>query len=234
MDPATHLSLARLAASCAALAGLGFTMGFSPTLYDVALHTLEKSARPARDLRALCGGVLAGAILLLIIFGSFDPDTIIALFRGKLEALAVDAVVDVIAGALFCAAAGSVMLHHPKPRVHHAVGLDSTRRLSITGFLGLVVSVSSVATAYLAGRTVTGSTTMIAARAAEYVFFLAFVVGPYLLVGLAWGHSPALERVVRAAQQRISRFDFRPLLAAALLVAGCVSLAFGVHGLLAG
>lgn len=223
-------------AALVGLVGLGVSMGFSPTLYDMALRVMIKR-RTARDslrgLLALTGGLAAASTLLLVVFRAVDPETLIALWRGRAEAFLVRRAVDLVAGVLLlltALVAALVWVQRPPKVRKERPRSESYRRLFAIGFVNTLVGVSGIATMYVTGRVITAASGEWWVRGVLYVDFMVALAGPYLAVGWAWERFPALGRTVQRAQHWVSTHDLRWAVVVAVAVAGLVFLWLGLRG----
>jgi hypothetical protein len=225
-------SVAAVGAGTVAVIGLGFSIGFSPTLYDLTLRTLTRDRQPVRELAALCGGVLVATLTLLAVFRTLDPESIIAAFEGRLDALLVSATADLLAGVLLLVAAAVVAIRRRRPRSarparpQRATGPGRHFALGFVGVLG----VSSLATSYLADRTISAMTSDLAVRVGEYALLCLFAVGPYVLVALLWERVPAVPAIAHRMRAAIARVDLRLVLVIGLALAGLASITVGTFG----
>jgi cytochrome c biogenesis protein CcdA len=225
--------LGRVLGAVLGLIGLGFTMGFSPTLYDVTLHVLGNDRRPQRLIAWMTVGLAVGSTLLLLIFRVVNPTSIIAYLRGDVEAFLVQRIVDLTAGVLFVLAAVVVdRVRRLRPyRMRKVHPHDSgPRSMFLIGLANAVIGVSGIATMYVTGRVIAAASSATAVDVLYYLVFLVPLVGPYLVVGWVWERYPALSRGIARVHAWVVRRDFRPLLALALLVAGLVFIVLGIWG----
>ena len=217
------------------LFGLGLVMGFSPTLYGVTLHVLTRTPSPPNPIRSvgwMTAGLATASTLLLLLFRVVDPETLIAVWRGRFEALLVARAVDLAAGVLLIAAGVVVWLLRTRPRrprrahVHDA----GAREMFLIGFANTVIGVSGIATMYVAGRLLTAASPDWFVRVLVYLVFLVGVVGPYLGVAYGWERLPGLARALTRVVDRLERTDLRPALAVALVGVGVVFVVLGIVG----
>ncbi|WOF21793.1 hypothetical protein N8K70_10385 [Microbacterium betulae] len=224
----------RVVSASLSLLGLGLVMGFSPTLYGVALHLLTRSRSPGREIRWLTAGIAAGASILFFVFRVFDPDTLAAALRGHVEELLIRRGVDLAAGSVFVLLAVVVFSRARTPRrstpgIREAPG-GHPRRMLLLGLANTVIGVSGVATMYVTGRVVTGASDDLLVRALLYGVFLVTLTGPYLAASWAWRRFPALAGRVTRGYTWLAARDLRPAFAAGSLIAGLVFLGLGVWG----
>lgn len=223
-------------AALVGLVGLGVSMGFSPTLYDMALRVMTKrtTARGSLSgLLALTGGLAAASTLLLLVFRAVDPETLIALWRGRAEAFLVRRAVDLVAGVLLLLTAllaAFVWARRPPKVRKERRRSESGRRLFAIGFVNTLVGVSGIATMYVTGRVITAASTQWWVRGVLYVVFLVALVGPYLAAGWAWERFVALQRMEARVHHWVTTHDLRGLAVAAVAAAGVVFLVLGLRG----
>lgn len=216
------------------LLGLGFVMGFSPTLYAVVFRLLTHASAPARMIRWMTAGLALGATFLVLLFRVVDPDTLTTLLEDRTKTLLVRRSVDLTAGALLLLAgvAQAVRSRRPaKPKKAPSKDqIESPRRMLLVGLANSVIGVSGLATMYMTGRVIRAASTEILLELLLYAVFLTAVVGPYLVVAWAWSAFPrAADRVTDAAAW-IARQDLRGAGAVALVLAGLLFLGLGVWG----
>lgn len=226
--------LVRILSGSVSLLGLGLVMGFSPTLYGLALHLLTRSSNPGREVRWLTAGIAAGASTLFLVFRAFDPDTLTAALRGHVEELLVRRGIDLAAGVIFLLLAVVVFTRSRTPRqstphIRQASG-PHPRRMFVLGLANTVIGISGVATMYVTGRVVTGSSDDLVIRLMLYGVFLIALTGPYLAASWAWGRFPrAAGSITRGYAWLVAR-DLRPVFAVGSLIAGLVFLGLGIWG----
>jgi hypothetical protein len=222
-----HADVGRAVGAMVGLIGLGLTMGFSPTLYDVVVHALThpSNGRPIRLVAWMTAGLATASTLLLVVFRFVDPETLITLWKGRFEAFLVERTVDLIAGGVFLVAA-VVVERFRRTRQHRArrtdLGHATPGRMFVAGFANTLIGVSGIATMYVTGRVITGGSPLTVVRGVEYVVFLVALVGQYLLIAAAWERFPAIARGVARLRGWLVRQDLRLLLALALAVTGVV------------
>jgi cytochrome c biogenesis protein CcdA len=217
------------------LLGLGFVMGFSPTLYGVTLHVLTRSPAPPRPIRSVVWmtvGLAVASTVLVLVFRVVDPETLIHVWQGRFEALLVTRAVDLAAGVVLVGAGGIAWLLRTRPRrqrkthVHDA----GTREMFLIGFANTFLGVSGIATMYVTGRVITAASPDWFVRALVYLVFLIGVVGPYVGVAYGWERLPRLAHAITGGVDRLGRVDFRPAVAIALVGVGIVFVVLGFVG----
>ncbi|MYM19827.1 hypothetical protein GSY69_07555 [Brevibacterium sp. 5221] len=229
------------------LVGLGFAMGFSPTLYALVLRLLTRSAHAARSIRWITVGLTLGALFLLLLFRVVDPETLTALLRADTHRFLVHRSVDAAAAALLLLG-GAIMLARLRrpPRDphlgHRALSSGPGRpdsqhrdperpgRMVLIGLAESIISVSGLATMYVTGRVIAAASHLLVVQAVLAVVFFAALAGQYLLLAWAWGAFPPLAHAMTRLYDRVTRIDTRPYVAAALLLAGCVFAVMAVFG----
>jgi hypothetical protein len=222
-------------ASTLGLFGLGLVMGFSPTLYGVTLHVLTRTPSPPHPIRSvgwMATGLATASTVLLLLFRFVDPETLIAVWRGRVEALLVTRAVDLGSGVLLVLAGVVVWLLRTRPRRPHRAHVHDAgpREMFIIGFANTVIGVSGIATMYVAGRLVTAASPDWFVRVIAYLVFLVGVVGPYLGVANGWERLPGLAHTITRGVDRLGRVDLRPALAVALVGVGVVFVVLGLVG----
>lgn len=225
------------------LVGLGLVMGFSPTLYAMLLYLLSHARHPWRSAGWLSAGVVLACTVLLAAFHSFAPAVISTFLRHRVDEVLVHRSIDMAVGVLFLAAAGGVALAHYRRRAGHkprrrrkpapkSRAEFSTRPLHLVtyGFIDIGASLSSMATMYITARVITSTSRHLVLDAGLYTIFLAAVVGPLLLLVLAWKQFPRTAGRIASWVRWLTCRDLRPLLAVALAAAGGVFVYFGIAG----
>ncbi|TDT33260.1 GAP family protein [Naumannella halotolerans] len=211
------------------LLGLGFVMGFSPTMYAVVIRLLTASKRPQTAVRWVSVGMVIGCTLMLLAFRVVDPETLTAALKDRVEEFLVRRGVDLVAGTIFLILAVITFQRlrrpRPAPKLPGPPREESARRMILIGVANTVIGISGLATMYVTGRVLTSATHQLWLQALLYTLFLVAVIGPYLLLSLAWQRYPRLDRQVRSIYHRLSRLNTRALLAFGLSIA-----AFGFFG----
>lgn len=226
--------LARLLGAVISLVLLGLTFGFSPPLYGVTLHLLVRGGSPRRSIISLTIGMGLAATLLLLIFRSFDPTTLVGILRLGFERLLVQTVVDLVSGVLLMIA-GFVMLavvktrpRKPRRPAHETAANEHPRSMITVGFLNTAIGFVPPVTMYVTGRVIAGATPFIELQLVGYAVFLAAMAGPYLAAGYVWRRLPRVGARVNRAYARVLKRDLRPLVAWALVVGGAVFFVLGL------
>lgn len=228
------VEVAQILSASLSLIGLGLVMGFSPTLYGLALHILTHSSQARREIRWLTAGIAVGASALFLIFRVVDPETLAAGLRGHVDELLVRRSVDIAAGSVLVVLALIVFLRSRTPRrpirpVRPTPG-DHPRRMFALGLANTVIGVSGAATMYVAGRLVTGASDDLFLRLTLYAVFLVALVGPYVAASWAWGRFPEISTAITRGHSRLMARDLRPVFAVGVLIAGLVFLGLGIWG----
>lgn len=233
--------LVRLAGASASLVPLGLAMGFSPTLYAYAVRELStQTSAPfaERAVRWAAVGLVLGTLAQILLFRIVDPETLIRVLRLHVEHVLVTVWVDRVAGTVLLVAGVIALVRYlrrrdeprrPASPEHAPADRLRPRHLIAIGAFG-AVGVSDVATAYVAGRLIASSSRDLLLELLPLAVFLAVTAAPYLILAAAWYRLPRLARVVTRAFDALGRMDRRPLLVAALLIAGIVFLALGIRG----
>lgn len=228
--------VARLAAVCVSVVGLGLVAGTSPTFYALVLRVLSRG-REGRDdqgrrpLGLLLVGYASGTTLLAVALQVVDPRTIETVLRGRVERAAIDRGVDVAAGVILLlvgvyALRRSTRTQERRPKVATA---PRPGRLFVVGVLDAAVSISSLAPVYVAARTVRGASEDDLVRLGVFGVFLAAVLGPYLLLVWAWDRFPVVATRLQDHYARLSRLDPFRLAGVMLVVTGAAFLVLAVR-----
>lgn len=227
--------MAAILASVPGLLGLGLVMGFSPTLYAVALHLLEGGR--TGSLRWLVAGLASGSTLLAVLLQFTDPHTWERALTAEIDALALRRWIDLVAGLLMLCGAVVVARRGERrwegtirPRRRAATSVGSPRRWFAVGASNTVLGFSGFATMYLVDRTLAAATDHLAWRALLYVAFLTTLVMPYLLVAWWWGRRPGFAAAIQRAQSRLVRLPLRQVVAVLLGIAGIALLVVAAIG----
>lgn len=216
------------------LLGLGLVMGFSPTLYGLALHLLTRSSNPGREIRWLTAGIAVGATILFLVFRAFDPETLTTALRGHVEELLVRRSIDLTAGTIFLLLAVIVFLRsrtprRSKPEIQETPGQHPGRTF-LLGLANTVIGVSGVATMYVTGRVVTAPSDDLLIRLMLYGVFLVTLTGPYLVASWAWRRFPRVAGDITDGYSWLMARDLRPVFAVGLLIAGLIFIGLGIWG----
>lgn len=207
-------------------------MGFSPTLYGFSLHAL--AAGRAGAVRWMSMGLLAASTLLVVIFQFVDPENLMKVLKGRIDALLLTRWVD-LGAAVLLGVCGTVLLvvnrndrtrppkeHRSTPEAHQG------RRAFGFGFANTLIGFSGVATMYVVGRVASGVSPHLWLRVLAYLVFVVTLVGPYLLAAWAWGRYPRFAEKATGGYERLLHRDLRTPIAILILV---VALAFALTGL---
>lgn len=223
--------VARLAAVCVSLIGLGLVAGTSPTFYALVLRVLSREDQGRRPLGLLLAGYAVGTTLLALVLQVVDPRTIETVLRGRVERATIDRGVDVAAGVILLllgiyALRRSTRVRERRPKV---AAVPRPGRLFVVGLLDAAVSISSLAPVYVAARTVRGASEDDLVRLVVFAVFLAAVLGPYLALAWAWGRFPAVATRLQDLFGRLSTLDPYRLAGVMLVVAGLAFLALAAR-----
>ncbi|MBP1326606.1 hypothetical protein JOF28_001838 [Leucobacter exalbidus] len=207
------------------LVGFGLAMGVNPALYGATADMLARNVQATARLRWMAAGLVVGATLLLALFHSVNPTSIVQASRGKLDAVLVNQTIDIIAAALFLIAAGVVLWWKRRtpqlPRKAAKSPKPSARPYSYF-FLGLgaCVGFTTLPIMYLTGRLIAGLTPDLLLRVIAYVVFLAALVAPFFALAWVWARIPGLSDRITRFYAAAQTWDYRFYLAALLCAAG--------------
>lgn len=217
----------------AAMVVAGLAMGFSPTLYAVTLHELNRSPRAETMVRAMMLGFGLGSFVLLLALRSFDPSVLTGLVRGAVHAVLVrrwvDSGIGVVALGLAVWEWLRIRAPHERPMVDAAE--SSTRGpfgIFVFGLVSSGFSTNRLIVTYATGRVVTAATPLWELQLALYLVFVAALVGPFLLVAWAWERFPRASVVIQRGYDRVTGWDLRPAAVAGLALVGAAFLYVGI------
>ncbi len=103
-------------ASLLTLCGFGLAMGLNPALYASTGDLLARNIDVGRRLGWMLLGLALGATVLLLVFRSFDPTTLVTTLRGSLDTALLNRTLDLIVGTIFLVSATAVLIW--RARVH--------------------------------------------------------------------------------------------------------------------
>ena len=213
--------------------GLGLATGFSPTLIAVTLRILTGTPRPDRAIAFMLAGLVAGSTALLLLLQVVDPRSIEQLVTEDAHRILVFRGVDLTAGALFLVA-GAVMAirsRRPrKPRRAHPAPAGRPWEMILLGASSVLLSMSSIATLYMAARIIGGIHENDVIRGASYLVFVVGLIAVYAALALLWRRVPAFASRAESLFRRLGALDLRPWEAGIVLLAGAVFLALGIWG----
>lgn len=211
-----------------ALLVLGLVMGFSPTTFGIELGQLEHASHLRRRVRVIVVGVALAATSLAALFLVVSPNALHSLWTGEVRTLIEQRWLDAAVGVLLVIAG---IIHwrraaQPRARRRSRKHLDHPRTLLAVVFGESLISTTGPATMYLVVRTI--GTSRPALWAIDYGVFLLGLAAPYAFLAIAVTRMPGVARQVLRAQAALQRRDLRRPIAATLVAAGAVLLAWAV------
>lgn len=218
------------------LLGLGFVMGFSPALYAIVIHLLSARPNAERSVRWVVFGAAFGATLIGALMLVINPDAITTFIRSTADRLVVSTVLDATVGLIFLAVGVREWRRRNLPRQPKPPKPPRTSpgALFALGVTNAVLSTTGLATMYLTGRVITGASTLAVVRVGLYAVFLVPLAAPYLALAWAWQRFPGKAAKLQDLFESVSSFDWRPVLAIGLMLAGVMFGALGAWELIRG
>ncbi|MED6046996.1 hypothetical protein [Rothia kristinae] len=220
-------SAAQVIGSGLGMVVLGASMGFSPTLYAVVLHQLNRSPRAALMIRRLALGLGTGTFLLLLLFQIFDPTQLTRDVGGAVRRLLTQRNLDLAVGLLFLAAAGWEAARSTVPRPPRARQAGDAAPQTMTplgiylfGVVSAGLSTNRILLAYATSRLITRTSEHWTVQLVLVALLLGALMGPYLLASWVWRRFPRASGLVQAGFHGLTRWDSRVILAVVLLVLG--------------
>lgn len=138
-------------------------MGLTPALYAATGDLLARGVDVAKRLGWMLLGLAAGATVLLLIFRSFDPTTLVTTFRGNLDAALLNRTIDLIVGVIFLISVAVVLVWRARVRDFPTkTKAPAKPRASAPAYfllgLGACVGFTTLPIMYLTGRLIHGLT----------------------------------------------------------------------------
>lgn len=217
----------------ASLIGFGLAMGLNPALYAATADMLARNVNTGARLSWMVGGLAVGATLLLVIFHSFDPTSLVAASKSKIDAVLVNRAVDLLTGIVFLISAGVVWRWKVRvpalPAKPEKVPKEHARSFSFffLGF-GACIGFTTLPIMYLTGRLITTLNPDLAIRAGAYGIFLVALAAPFFTLAWLWFRVPALTHRVTGFYANAAGWDYRRALGVLLALAGLVFLALAI------
>ncbi|KTR37503.1 hypothetical protein [Rothia kristinae] len=219
---------AQVIGSGVGMAVLGASMGFSPTLYAVVLHQLNRSPRAATMIRCLALGLGTGTLLLLLLFQVFDPSQLAREVGGAVRRLLTQRNLDLAVGVLFLLAASWEAARSAAPRPPARTGATAQAMtplgIYLFGALSAGLSTNRILLTYATSRLITRTTEAWPLQLVLVGLLLGALMGPYLLSSWVWNRFPRASGWVRAGFDWLMHWDARVILAVVLLVLGLAFL----------
>lgn len=211
------------------LVGFGLGMGVNPALYGAMADMLARNVQAMAKLWWMLAGLAVGATLLLLIFHSFNPASIVAASKGKVDALLVNQTVDTVAAVVFVLAAIVVLLWKRripvlpvKPKRAPKPGARPFNYFFLG--LGACIGFTTIPIMYLTGRLIAGVTSDLLLRGLAYGVFLAALAAPFLAVAWVWSRIPKLSDRITHFYASAQGWDYRIALTVLLAATGAFFL----------
>ncbi|MDO4917253.1 MAG: hypothetical protein Q3974_06500 [Rothia sp. (in: high G+C Gram-positive bacteria)] len=213
-----------------ALIGLGLMMGFSPSLYSITFLALIKDPKQLHIARWLALGIFAGATLLILLFRIINPQNLITLVHGETHKLILTSSIDACAGILLLIVAIVLWMRRNHPHKAHRVAGSQLHRgkAILEGFFNSAVSISSVATMYVVGRTISSVSENLFQWILTYAIFSVVLLAPYLGIEAGWNKYPELRHKVITGLNWLKTAHLSGMYAFILAIAGTVFLFLAV------
>ncbi|AZC14407.1 hypothetical protein [Microbacterium sp. ABRD28] len=226
-------NIARWAVALSTLIGLGLALGLNPALYGATADMLARNTQVAARMGWMVGGLATGATILFVALQSFNPANLVTAAERDADALALSRTVDLIAGAVFLAAAIGVAVWRLRvPRRAAVARATQSRAHSGSYFwLGLscsIVGFTTLPIMYTTGRVTAGISDELVPRILAYAVFLLALIAPFVLLAGVWSRLPGAAAFVSRTYDRLIHLDYRWTYAVVLAAAGVVCLGFGL------
>ncbi|PPG35390.1 hypothetical protein C5E10_04025 [Pseudoclavibacter sp. RFBG4] len=220
-------------ASLLTLCGFGLAMGLNPALYAATGDLLARNIDVGKRLGWMLLGLALGATVLLLVFRSFDPTTLVTTLRGSLDTALLNRTLDLIVGTIFLVSATAVLIWRARARdFPRKPKTGSKPRASAAGYfllgLGACVGFTTLPIMYLTGRLLHGLTADDPLRVVAYAVFLLALAAPFLTLAWVWTKIPSLAARVVGFYSRAADWDYRRTLAILLVLAGLLFLWLGI------
>ncbi|TQK20093.1 hypothetical protein FBY40_2614 [Microbacterium sp. SLBN-154] len=225
--------IARWAVALSTLIGLGLALGLNPALYGATADMLARNTQVPARMAWMVGGLATGATILFVALQSFNPANLVTAAERDADALALSRTVDLIAGAVFLAAAIGVAVwrlivprraeggHPTSGRAHPGSYFWLGLSCSIVGFTTLPIM-------YTTGRVTAGISDELVPRILAYAVFLLALIAPFVLLAGVWSRLPGAAAFVTRTYDRLIHLDYRWTYAVVLAAAGVACLVFGL------
>lgn len=216
------------------LAGLALSVGSNPATYAATTDVLARQAPWLPRVGSMSAGLALGATALFTLFHFFNPNGFVDGAKRGIEHVALHRGVDLTAGATLVAVAiglASWRIAQPTRPAKPSKQAPTSARLSAYFAIGLSSSVIGFATLpamYLTSHVVSSANPHLVPRALAYAVFLAFLVGPFFVLGVLWDRFPSAAGRINALYARLLGADFRLPTAAFLALAGVALICFGL------
>lgn len=216
-------------AAMAALFGFGLAVAFSPTNFGLQIDALERPGPRWRPVALIAGGTATAATAVAVLFLVVSPNTLHTLWTGHVRALMLQNWLDALVGGVLLAIGVRQWRRASRPRPPARSGrhaLDRPRVLFVIVAANTLLSVSNPASVYLVVRTM--GTTAWSWWPVEYGIFLAGVLAPYALLGVALTRIPWLGRHVTQLMARLGHHDLRRPFAVGVMALGAALVSWSV------
>lgn len=212
-----------LARAVGGLLVLGMALAFSPTTFGIEIGAVEDGRRTRARVIVIAAAVALAATLLAVLFVLVSPNTLHALWTGRVRTILTQRWFDAAVGLLLIMVGSVQWRRARRPRRPRPPGrLERPRVLFGVVLANSLLSTTSPATMYLVVRTI--GTTRPVLWLPEYVIFLIGLALPYTVLAVALTRIPPFARRVAAATAALSRRDLRRPLAVVIIVVGLALL----------
>lgn len=210
---------------------LGLTAGFSPTLYIAQVALASKSSKATMYTVALMSGVVAAALLLIVLFQIIHLDTLLNYLQSTVQALTVSVVLNILVGAALIYG-GFHYLHHreiPKAKNETAKLKKASGYIGLAGlgFMRTFLSVGGVTATYLAGNVIADASAGLGERVVYTLMFLGVTIVPFGIIIFMIRRKPSrLAGITRATRTLLERINYRLIVGGAAIIFGGAIIIF--------